>query len=324
MPDGQPNRTHPTHYLLAHTLRVCAACAATAVVASLAACSAPGTPHAHEAQSPSARAGAPARGPAAHPREHLRATLARALRPVLPDGDTRLAVAVLDLDSAYQRITSYGEEATFDTASISKVNILATLLLQAQDEGRELTSTERTYAEEMIRTSDNAAANALWRAIGKDEGLHAANERLGLSSTRSGPGISWGLTQTTATDQVKLLRAVFADGRWAPSPPRGLTQASRAAIGHLMDGIADDQDWGVSAARSPGSRWALKNGWLRRNTTDLWVINSVGQVRVHGHRYLVSVLSDGNPTMESGISLVERAARAAIGAASTHARPWPQ
>ncbi|MGW6731505.1 serine hydrolase [Streptomyces sp. NPDC055013] len=245
------------------------------------------------------------------------------LRPVLPDGDTRLAVAVLDLDSANQRITSSGEDTTFVTASISKVNILATLLLQAQDEGRELTYPERMYAEEMIRTSDNAAADALWRSIGKAEGLAAANERLGLSSTQAGPG-SWGLTRTTATDQVKLLRAVFAEGLSAPPAPRGLTRSSRAAIGNLMGGITDDQDWGVSAARSPGSRWALKNGWLQRNTTGLWVINSVGQVRVHGHRYLVSVLSDGNPTMESGISLVERAARAAIGAASTHARPWPE
>ncbi|MFE5918096.1 serine hydrolase [Streptomyces sp. NPDC056468] len=314
---------HPIHDLLAHTLRVCAVCAATAVVVSLAACSATGTPHAHETQTPSARAGAPARGLAAPPRENLRATLARALRPVLPDGDTRLAVAVLDLDSANQRITSYGEDTTFVTASISKVNILATLLLQAQDEGRELTYPERVYAEGMIRTSDNAAADALWRVIGKAEGLDAANERLGLSSTQGGPS-SWGLTRTTATDQVKLLRAVFAEGRSAPPAPRGLTQASRAAIGNLMGGITDDQDWGVSAARSPGSRWALKNGWLQRNTTALWVINSVGQVRVHGHRYLVSVLSDGNPTMESGISLVERAARAAIGAASTHARPWPE
>lgn len=320
MPDGQPSRMHPTNDLLTYTLRICAA---TAVVASLAACSATGAPDAHETQTPSAQAGPPAPGLAAPPRETMRATLARALRPVLPDGDTRLAVAVLDLDSAYQRITSYGEDTTFVTASISKVNILATLLLQAQDEGRQLTYRERTYAEEMIRTSDNAAANALWRTIGKSEGLDAANERLGLSSTHGGPG-SWGLTRTTATDQVKLLRAVFAEGRSAPPAPRGLTEASRAAIGNLMDGITDDQDWGVSAARSPGSRWALKNGWLQRNTTDLWVINSVGQVKVHGHRYLVSVLSDGNPTMESGISLVERAARAAIGAASTHARPWPE
>ncbi len=90
-----------------------------------------------------------------------------------------------------------------------------------------------------------------------------------------------------------------------------------------MGAVEEEQDWGVSAAGSPGSRWALKNGWLQRTTTGLWVINSIGQVTVHGRRHLVSVLSDGNVSMESGISLVERAAGAAIGAASAHAHPWP-
>ncbi|WP_425276432.1 serine hydrolase [Streptomyces swartbergensis] len=234
-------------------------------------------------------------------------------------------MAVLDQDSGNQEIASYRPDATFDTASIIKVGILATLLLQAQDEHRELTAAERRDAEAMIRTSDNEAANSLWRAIGEAEGLDAANERLGLSSTRGGPGISWGLTQTTATDQVKLLRAVFSRGPMASArSPDGLSQVSRAYIRDLMGQVAQDQDWGVSAAGPQGSRWALKNGWVQRSTTGLWVINSIGQVTVHGRRYLVSVLSGGNASMESGISLVERAARAAIGAASAHVRPWPQ
>ncbi|WP_234439767.1 serine hydrolase [Streptomyces bicolor] len=318
MPDGQ-NRTNTTRRLRAYMLRVCVA---TAVAASLTACSATGTPH--DARTPLARASAPNPGPAAQPRLNRGATLARALRPLVPGGDTRLAVAVLDLDSADREIASYGKGARFETASIIKVDILATLLLQAADEDRELTAAERRDAAEMIRTSDNDATNVLWRAIGEAEGLDAANERLGLSSTEGGPGIRWGLTRTTATDQVKLLRAVFTRGpaRSARAHAR-LNQESRAYIRHLMGQVVRDQDWGISAAGSPGSGWALKNGWLRRDSTDLWIINSVGQVTVHGHRYLVSVLSDGNPTMESGVSLVEQAARAAVGAASTHVRPWP-
>lgn len=322
MSDGQPTRTHTTRGLRAHLLKACAACAATAVVASLAACSAAGPPHATQAP---ARAGAPAPGPPTPPRKNRGATLTRALKPVLPGSDTRLAVAVLDLDSADQEIASYGQDATFDTASIVKVDILAALLLQAQDEDRALTAAERQDAEAMIRTSDNDAAHTLWRAIGRAQGLDAANERLGLSTARGGPGTRWGLTQTTATDQVRLLRAVFARRAAATaSPPEGLKPASRAYIQDLMGQITHDQDWGVSAAGSPDSRWALKNGWLQRNTTGLWTINSIGQVTVHGHRYLVSVLTGGNPSMKSGITLVEQAAKAAVGAASTHARPWPQ
>ncbi|WP_030897031.1 MULTISPECIES: serine hydrolase [unclassified Streptomyces] len=317
MPKGQ-NRTPTQRDLRAHTLR---ACAATAVVVSLAACSATGTPY--KAQAPVSRAGEPAPGPAAPPREDRGTTLAKALRRILPDGNTRLSVAVLGESSGNQEIASYGHEATFDTASIVKVGILVTLLLQAQDDHRELTAPERRNAEAMIRTSDNEAAHVLWRAIGHAEGLDAANERLGLSSTRGGPGTRWGLTQTTARDQVRLLRAIFSRGPVAPArSPVGLTEASRAYIRDLMGQVAQGQDWGVSAAGPRGSRWALKNGWLQRSATGLWVINSIGQVTVHGRRYLISVLSGGNASMESGVSLVEQAARAAIGAAGAHVRPW--
>ncbi|MER8225288.1 serine hydrolase [Streptomyces sp. NPDC094143] len=289
-------------------------------MASLTACSSTGA--LDEVQAPSMRGNRSAAVLAAPPPQDFGTTLARVLKPVLRDGHTRLAVAVLDLDGADREIASYRGHATFNTASISKVNILAALLLQAQDAGRELTTEEHQAAEAMIKISDNKAAGLLWRAIGKGEGLKAVNERLGLSSTRGGPGVHWGLTRTTATDQIRLLRSVFARGPADPARLReGLNPASRAYIQELMGDIAEGQDWGVSAA---SSQWALKNGWLQRTTTGLWVINSIGQVKVHGHRYLVSVLSSGNASMEDGVSLVERAVRAAIGAASAHARPWPK
>ena len=51
-----------------------------------------------------------------------------------------MSVAVLDMDSGASAV--YGEGA-FDTASIVKVDILAALLLQAQDAGRQLTAAEK-------------------------------------------------------------------------------------------------------------------------------------------------------------------------------------
>jgi hypothetical protein len=259
------------------------------------------------------------------PRKALGASLAKALRPVLPDDDPRLSVAVLRLDDADGEIASYGDDATFDTASIVKVDILAALLLQAQEEERELTNEEHSHAKAMIQESDNESASVLWRAIGRAPGLDAANEQLGLSSTQGGPGGRWGLTQTTAKDQVRLLRAVFGgEGKVSSRVSGGLNQESRAYIRQLMSDISEDQDWGVSAVAGP--RWALKNGWLQRSTTGLWDINTIGQVTVHGRRYLFSVLSGDNASMRSGVSLVERAAKAAAGAVSAHARPrpWPE
>ncbi|MFD9006640.1 serine hydrolase [Streptomyces sp. NPDC059582] len=227
--------------------------------------------------------------------------LAAALASVSVPDRARVSAAVLDLSSGQS--ATYGD-AAFDTASIVKVDILAALLLQAQDAGRHLTAAEKTYATAMIENSDNDSASALWRIIGKAGGLDAANKRFGLTGTAGGDDMLWGLTRTTAADQLTLLQQVFGDDS-------RLSEASRSYVQGLMAQIAVGQHWGVSAA-ADGSAWALKNGWLARSTTGLWDINSIGRVTADGHDYLVVVLSDGNTTQAKGISLVEAAARAAV------------
>ncbi|MFG2881227.1 serine hydrolase [Streptomyces sp. NPDC048297] len=232
-------------------------------------------------------------------------------------GKQRVTAAVLDLDGAGRTPRVYGDNTPYDTASIVKVDILATALLQAQDSGHPLTARERAQAEDMIKHSDNAAANALWKKIGRAPGLEAANKRLGLTATQGGPGPKWGLTRTTVSDQIRLLRAVFDSGpttRTATGP--ALDQASRTYLRTLMSRIAPEQSWGVSAADDAG--WALKNGWLQRNTTDLWDVNSVGRITKGGHHYLVAVLSDGSKSMPEGVALVERAARSAVSSTTAH------
>ncbi|MDV9173103.1 serine hydrolase [Streptomyces sp. W16] len=225
----------------------------------------------------------------------------------------RVTTAVLDLDHPARKPQVRGQDVPYDTASIIKVDILAALLLQAQDTGHGLTPQERTSATAMIEHSDNDAATALWRQIGQASGLEAANKRLGLSSTVGGAGGMWGLTQTTATDQISLLHAVFAGGGTSSASGSALTETSRNYIRTLMTRIAAGQSWGVSAASDAG--WALKNGWLQRSTTGLWDINSVGEVTSGTHHYLVAVLSDGNASMAGGIAAVERAARTAVSSA---------
>ncbi|MGW2896529.1 serine hydrolase [Streptomyces sp. NPDC001212] len=232
--------------------------------------------------------------------------------PVAVTGGATVAVAARRLGSGAS--AGYGD-AVFDTASIVKVGILAALLLRAQDAGRRLTARERTYAAAMIGHSDNDAASALWRVIGGADGLDAANERFGLTETTGGDGPLWGLTRTTAADQLVLLRQVFGG---AGAERSELGEASRTYLQGLMGRIAPGQDWGVSAA-ADGSGWALKNGWLPRGATGLWVVNSIGRVTAGGDDYLVAALSSGNRTKEQGIALVEAAARAAVSACDRRA-----
>lgn len=208
-------------------------------------------------------------------------------------------------------VASYGD-GRFVAASVMKVNILLALLLRAQGAleapPRRLTERERSWAAEMITRSDNDAANALWDAAGGAAGLRAANRLLGAARTEPHPHGRWGLSVTTAADQLALLRALYGP------EPGVLAPAARTWVRELMADVMPGQRWGVGAAADPGTPYELKNGWLPRTSSGLWVINSVGRVTAHGRPWLLAVLSDGHTSREEGVAAVEEAARAAVGA----------
>ncbi|WP_338146518.1 serine hydrolase [Streptomyces boncukensis] len=217
----------------------------------------------------------------------------------------RVSIAARDVGTGR---TVYAGGALYVSASVVKLEILAALLLQRPaPEAR-----ERELAAAMVERSDNEAAGALWRSIGGSAGLDAASRRFGLTRTVGGDGGWWGLTRTTAADQLALLRGVYGD---APSP---LTPAARAYVQERMARVVGTQRWGVSAAGE--STAGLKNGWMPRAATGLWVVHSAGRVTARGRPYLLAVLSDGHPGRDEGIAAVERAARAAVSALRARSR----
>jgi hypothetical protein len=227
------------------------------------------------------------------------ARLAAALTVVLRDHAGWVAAGVTDQATGVTAV--YHGTESFTTASIVKADILAVLLLQRQQAGASLGAAERQLAARMIEDSDNAAASALWRAVGEGPGLEAGNDVLGLGQTVPGLGGYWGLTTTTVADQLRLL-AVLTSAR---SP---LSAAARGYELGLMRDVEAGQDWGVTQAASAGTRPAVKNGWLPVGPRGLWVINSIGVISNAGHQLALAVLSAGNPSQSVGISLVQAAA----------------
>ncbi|WP_130798996.1 serine hydrolase [Streptomyces otsuchiensis] len=233
------------------------------------------------------------------------ARLTVAVAPLVEESGARLSVTVAELELP-ARSATFGQDR-YDTASIVKVDLLAALLLRAQDENRELTGAEHDHAHAMITTSANDPATALWHQLGRGEALDEANRRLGLTATTSDPDGHWGLTQTTSADQVTLLRAIHGHGQDSP-----LTAESRAYVVGLLRQVVPDQRWGVSAAAD--GPFTLKNGWLPRTRTGLWDINSIGRISAAGGDHLIAVVSDGHATFQSGVELVEAVSVAAVGA----------
>ncbi|MEW2143320.1 serine hydrolase [Micromonospora vinacea] len=212
--------------------------------------------------------------------------------------DGHLAVAALDRQGT--AAVTVGTRR-FQTASIVKVNILAALLLRQSPPGKALSADTRRLAEAMIVSSDNDAAVALWQRIDGSRGLAAANRALGLQETR--PNVHWGITTTTAADQLRLLSALT-------SPTGPLTPQDRTFIMGLMKKVIPEQRWGVSAAREPGNRsYYVKNGW---DTADVdggrWLVNSIGRIVEARHDWLIAVLSDHHVSQKEGVRVVEKTA----------------
>jgi hypothetical protein len=214
-----------------------------------------------------------------------------------------VSVAVYDL-ATHQTWTVGDTGRAQDEASVVKVEILETLLAK-QPAG--LTSAQAGLAEQMIEDSDNDAATTLWNAVGGAAGIRAYGKLVGLTGTVPSlcvqcsdfPWPGWGLTTTTALDQLTLLRELVSTGSV-------LDAESRRLAVRLMEDVAPDQRWGVSGGIPGQATVALKNGWLPLNaaSTD-WQINSIGWVSGSGRDYLIAVLTTGNPSEEYGIDTVD-------------------
>ncbi|WP_245765600.1 serine hydrolase [Nonomuraea jiangxiensis] len=210
-------------------------------------------------------------------------------------------VSAMVKDLATGRVYRYHPGERMITASSAKVQILLALLLRTP--WKKLPKAVRHDAEQMIRYSDNHAADRLWLRIGGATGFTEAGRRFGLKHTHGVPGscvdlYCWGITRTSAEDQVRLMQALVS--RKSP-----LSKKERDQVLRLMGTVVDGQDWGVSAAACGGDRVALKNGWLKRVSNKLWATISVGLVRSDGHDYAIAVLTEGSPEVGYGIATVE-------------------
>jgi hypothetical protein len=244
----------------------------------------------------------------ARPSEALNARLTTALRAALGARAARLSVGVVDTTTGAEAL--YGATKQYHAGGIAGVDILAALLYQQQQAGTQISKKDARLAADMIKNGSRTGGARLWQAIGRGAGLAAANRRLGLRHTVAGAADEWGLTRTTVTDQLRLLTDLAARGSLL------LPAGGDYELG-LMGSVAPTLRWGVPAAASPGAGYAVNNGWLA--SPRRFVVNSIGVIDRAGRKLLVVVLSRNWPTEAAGISEVQAAADAAVGAVLTRA-----
>jgi hypothetical protein len=205
--------------------------------------------------------------------------------------DDNVTVAVEDLTTG--RIYQFRPGVVENTASTLKVDILATLLVEAQAAGRSLTPEEQSLAVPMIEESLDSAADALWTQLGP-AAVGVFEREAGMISTAPATDGVWGTTTTTALDRLAMIRTLV-------EPNSLLTDASRAYVLDLMENITPSQDWGATGGVPAGVTVALKNGFAIING---WQINTTGWVNGAGRDYLIAVLTNGNASEQYGIDTV--------------------
>ncbi|AMW10623.1 hypothetical protein A4E84_14585 [Streptomyces qaidamensis] len=265
--------------------RVLAAAVGTGVLVPLVATATPASAAAPAVTCTSAKAG-------------LAAKLKKDITAALATRKGTVAVGLYDRST--NTTCTLRASSAYDSASIVKVTVLATLLWDAKKTNRYLTDRENTLAKAMITKSDNAATSTLWKQLGmtKIKNFLAA---AGMTQTKPGANGYWGLTQITVTDEQKLLKLLTAKNAV-------LSDNSRAYIVKLMGQVVSSQRWGTPYGVPSGVTVAVKNGWLQRSTNG-WRVHSVGAFKGGGHDYVMTVLSHGNSTMNYGIATIQAVAK---------------
>ncbi|MDQ0713543.1 beta-lactamase class A [Streptomyces luteogriseus] len=265
--------------------RVLAAAVGTGVLVPLVAAATPAAAAAPAVTCTSAKAG-------------LAAKLKKDITAALATRKGTVAVGLYDRST--NTTCTLRASSAYDSASVVKVTVLATLLWDAKKANRYLTDRENTLAKAMITKSDNAATSTLWKQLGMTK-IKNFLKAAGMTQTKPGANGYWGLTQITVTDEQKLLKLLTAKNAV-------LSDNSRAYIVKLMGQVVSSQRWGTPYGVPSGVSVAVKNGWLQRSTNG-WRVHSVGAFKGGGHDYVMTVLSHGNSTMNYGIATIQAVAK---------------
>ncbi len=218
------------------------------------------------------------------------------MRSFLSTRTGSISIAVQDLRTEQEWL--YNPDARDQTASIMKVDILETLLRQAEQAKTPLDDDTADTVQGMIENSDNDDATDLWNQVGGAGGVGAYNQSAGLTATELNTQGYWGESTTSAADQIRLLDELVA-------PDGLLDKASQTYQLGLMENVESDQDWGVSAGAPSGVSVALKNGWVPLTSNADWEINSIGRIDGDGRDYVIAVLTAHDPSQAYGIDTIE-------------------
>lgn len=199
------------------------------------------------------------------------------------------------------RYANANANAMIWTASTIKLAMVVDLLSRERAGALRLSGNDRQLMVNMLRSSDNDAADALWTRYGGPDhkAFNAGFPRYGMTDLRPQPGFGdifpyWGFQKSTTNDLDRLMNYTLTQ----------LNPADASAVVSEMQKVGGEQQWGVwgaGPAMSPGN----KNGWSEEQGG--WVINSVGFAGPN-QRYTLAIMNglNGQGGYDDGVATTTR------------------
>ncbi|MDT5365081.1 MAG: hypothetical protein QOC69_6843 [Mycobacterium sp.] len=190
-----------------------------------------------------------------------------------------ITAAVLDRNTG-QLITN-GNGTTIAIASVVKLFIADDLLLQVSNGQTQLSPADRQAFDQMLRQSDDSAAENFWNRGGGSAIVTRVAARYGLGSTRPPNNGRWFNTISTATDLVRYYDMMMTGAGGLPPEQASVILSNLAAstpmaIDGMMPGGVYPQRFGIPDGLF-AEPVAVKQGWMCCIGAD-WMHLSTGVI----------------------------------------------
>ncbi|MEV0946259.1 serine hydrolase [Rhodococcus sp. NPDC049939] len=237
----------------------------------------------------------PARSPEPAPAPSPAATVStvpplteRITEAVAAAADRGADVSLAVLDRATGSYLESGGNQPIESASLSKLFIAAQLYHLDAIGQRPLSEHDHQLMRPMLESSDDDAANVLWRDLGGSNIVPDVALRYGLTATTAPGSGAWWNTETTAADLVTFYVGLL-DDRDGIGPDRSAEFLGylRSATPLGTDGY--DQRFGIPDGLPFEHVLGVKQGWMCC-VAYRWIHLSTGVIR-EDNRYVLAVAS---------------------------------
>lgn len=202
-----------------------------------------------------------------------------------------ITFAVLDRDNG--QLVTNGRDSSIAIASVVKLFIADDLLLQVAKGQTELTPADQQLLDQMLRSSDDGAAETFWNRGGGSAIITRVVGRYGLDSTHVPGNGRWYNTISTVTDLVHYYDMLLSGAGGLPPGQANLIvgdlaqSTPTAPDGMMPDGIYP-QRFGIPDGLY-AEPVAVKQGWMCCIGAD-WMHLSTGVIGMD-RRYVMAISS---------------------------------